>query len=164
VDEKADKPAYVMGRFAKHTLRREIVAGKGIELRLRRALHKNPIRKKFPSSAEEGRVEAKPRLGWCWSRKSICCPTEPGASRHPPQLRRGVACCHPLYRRLPSSARSVCQFSCRCSATARTTILSEVSPKLTRRSRRTAPRSGLIVVGALLTQTGPGFTCWVLSS
>ena len=77
MDEKADKPAYVMGRFAKHTLRREIVAGKGIELRLRCALHKNPIRKKFPSSAEEGRVEAKPRLGWCWSRKSICWPTPP---------------------------------------------------------------------------------------
>src|SRR5438128_12512482 len=48
--------------------------------------------------------------------------------------------------------------SSRCSPTARTTILSKVSPKLTRKSKRTAPSSGLTVVGALSTQTGPGFT------
>jgi GT2 family glycosyltransferase len=43
----------------------------------------------FPSSAEEGKAEAKPRLGWCCSRESISDQHHPGASRHPSSAEEG---------------------------------------------------------------------------
>src|SRR6266404_148794 len=52
----------------------------------------------------------------------------------------------------------------RFSPTARSTILSEVSAKLTRKERRTDPFLGFTDVVLLSTQTGPAALRWVASS
>jgi len=45
--------------------------------------------KRLPSSAEEGKAEAQPRLGWCWSRKfNLLINTTP-ALHTPPHLEEG---------------------------------------------------------------------------
>src|SRR5215472_7079901 len=86
---------------------------------------------------------------------NACCMNHSALEKRARQLREESS---------PRHARLTSDYLIRLSPTARSTILSDVSPKLRRRLSRTEPLAGSTSVAWLFTQTGPAALSWVGSS